>query len=172
MLEEQSDSQSQGNIEQDAQTESLDSGQDYKESYNQEKVYSQKQRQRARKAEAELEKVNARNKKMEEDSLIEQNKYEELWENDKADAEENRSYKKNRRAKLLDSLPEDKRDKFKNLDLISLEAVVEELATNTNKEPMKAVPGQVSTPPLNKAYKDMTDAEKRQWHNQVVESKN
>ena len=95
MLEEQSDSQSQGNIEKDAQTESLDSGQDYKESYNQEKVYSQKQRQRARKAEAELEKVNARNKKMEEDSLIEQNKYKELWENDKADAEENRSYKKN-----------------------------------------------------------------------------
>ena len=172
MLEEQSGSESQENVEQNVQTDTQDSGQNLTDTLNQEKVYSQKQRQRSQKAEAEVEKLTARLKKMEEDTLAEQGKFKEMWERDKDDAEWARGYKKTRKASLLDNLPEDKREKFKNLDLTSLEAVVEELTANTNKEQMKAVPGQVSTPTLNKAYKDMTDAEKRQWHSQVVESKN
>ena len=172
MLEEQSGSESQGNVGQEAQTESQGSGQDYTEALNQEKSYSQKQRQRAQKAEAELEKMIARNKKMEEDSMIEQNKFKELYERDKADAEWARGYKKDRKASLLESLPEDKREKFKNLDLMALEAVAEELVqSKPSTEVMKAVPGQVNTPSLEKPYGEMTDAERRAHHASVINSR-
>ena len=173
MLEDKSGSESQEVVEQDVQTDSPVSDQDANDTRNQEKAYSQKQRQRAQTAEAELEKMKARNKKMEEDAMVEQNKYKELWEQDKSDAEWARDYKKNKKASLLEKLPEDKREKFKNLDLMSLEAVVEELSeAKAAKETMKAVPGQVTTPVTNKPYGEMTETEKRAYHEQVIASKN
>ena len=78
MLEENSGSEPQENIEQSAQTGSQDSVQDSGDNINsQEKVYSQKQRKRAQVAEAENEKLKARIKKIEEDSLAEQGKFKE-----------------------------------------------------------------------------------------------
>ena len=172
MLEEQSGSESQEKIEQDVQTESQDSGQNTNDTLNQEKAYSQKQRQRAQKAEAELEKMNARNKKIEEDSMVEQNKFRELWEKDKVDAEWARGYRQDRRASLLKEIPEAKREKFEkmNLGLEALEAIVEEIST-TPKETMKAVPGQVAVPSLNKPYQDMTTQERKDYHTQVLNSR-
>jgi len=172
MLEEQSGSESQVNSEQDVQTDTQDSGQNSTDSLNQEKAYSQKQRKRAQSAEAENEKLKARMKKIEEDSLAEQGKYKELWEQDKSDAEWARGYKKDRKASLLESLPEDKREKFMNLDLVALEAVVEELSgAKGNKETMKAVPGQVTTPTINKSYGEMSEEERRLYHSQVMGSR-
>ena len=175
MLEEQSGSESQEVVEQDVQTDTQDSGQNLTDTLSQEKSYSQKQRQRAQKAVAELEKMKARNKKMEEDSMVEQNKFKELWEQDKNDAEWARGYKKNRKASLLEKIPEDKREKISNmnLNLDALELFVEELVeTKPSKETMKAVPGQVNTPIMDKPYKDMTEQERKQWHTQVLDSKN
>jgi len=175
MLEEQSGSESQEVVEQGVQTDTPDSGQHLTDTLNQEKAYSQKQRQRSQKAEAEIEKLTARLKKIEEDSMVEQNKYKELWEQDKTDAEWARGYKKNRKASLLEKIPEDKREKINkmNLNLDALELFVEEMTdTNSPKETMKAVPGQVSTPTMNKPYKDMTEQERKQWHTQVLDSKN
>ena len=173
MLEENSGSESQESVEQEAQTDTQESGQNLTETLNQEKVYSQKQRKRAQVAESELEKLKARNKKMEEDSMVEQNKFKELWEQDKTDAEWARDYKKNKKASLLEKLPEDKREKFKNLDLIALEAVVEELIeAKSSKETMKAVPGQVNTPVSTKPYGDMNDQEKRAYHARAIDSRN
>ena len=59
MLEENSGSASQVNVEQDVQTDTQESGQQSNDVLNQEKAYSQKQRQRAQKAESELEKMTA-----------------------------------------------------------------------------------------------------------------
>ena len=117
MLEENSGSTSQEVKEQDVQTDTQDSGQQSNDALSQEKFYSQKQRQRAQKAEAELEKMTARNKKIAEDAMVEQNKFKELWEQDKDDAEWARGYRKDRRASLLTKLPEDKREKFEKMNL-------------------------------------------------------
>ena len=174
MLEEQSGSQPQENVEQDVQTDTQGSGQDLTDSLGQEKAYSQKQRQRAQKAEAELEKMVARNKKMEEDTLVEQNKFKELYERDKGDAEWARGYRKDRKASLLEKIPEDKREKINkmNLNLDALELFVEEMTdTNSSKETMKAVPGQVTTPTINKSYGEMSEEERRLYHSQVMNSK-
>ena len=173
MLEENSGSTSQEVTGQDVQTDAQDSGQQSNDALSQEKSYSQKQRQRAQKAEAELEKMTARNKKIEEEAMVEQNKFKELWEQDKEDAEWARGYRKDRRAGLLLKLPEDKREKFEkmNLGLDALEAIVEEISV-TPKETMKAVPGQVDTPAMDKPYKEMSEQERKAWHTQVLNSKN
>lgn len=172
MLEENSGSESQV-MEQDAQTESSVDGTDYRESFNQEKAYSQKMRARAQQAEAELQKLKARNKKIEEDSLIEQNKYKELWEKDKTDAEWARGFKKTQRAKLLDSLPEDKREKFENMNLKfdALQAIVEEFSAQKKSVSMKAVPGQVGVKQPEKPYSEMTEKEKRAYYEAVAMSR-
>ena len=174
MLEENSGSEPQENIEQSAQTGSQDSVQDSGDNINsQEKVYSQKQRKRAQVAEAENEKLKARIKKIEEDSLAEQGKFKEMWERDKGDAEWARDYQKSKKASLIDKLPEDKRDKFKSLNLEALEAVVEELVQNKpSQETMKAVPGQISPPTLDKPYEEMTEAEREAHHKAIINSRN
>ena len=169
MLEETSDSVSQENTEQEVQPETSEDARDYKEAFNQEKSYSQKTRLRAQAAESELAKYQARNKKMEEEALAEKGKYKELWDKDKEDAEWAREYKKTQRASLLESLPEDKREKFNNMNLsfTALQAIAEEFA-NKPSETMKAVPGQVSTPVSDKPYAEMTESEKRQYFEQAT----
>ena len=173
MLEDQSGSDPQANQEQDVQTDAQAGDQNISDSINQEKAYSQKQRQRAQKAEAELEKMVARNKKMEEDSMVEQNKFKELWEQDKSDAEWARSYKKSKKASLLEKIPEDKRDKFKSWGLDQLETYVQDAVEGSESkgETMKSVPGQVSVPVPDKPYGDMTDAERRAYYELAAQGK-
>ena len=173
MLEENSGSQSQENDGQQAQPEPSADAQESNQSYNQEKAYSAKLRSRAQAAESELEKLQARNKKMEEDNLVNQNKYKELWDKDKSDAEWARDYKKNQRVKMLDSLPDDKREKFEkmNLNFSALQAIVEEFAAKEPAPTMKAVPGQVGIPQTDKPYSDMNDQERRAFYEAASQGK-
>lgn len=145
---------------------------DYKSLYQAEVQNSKKQRAAKQKFESELTTLATKNKAQEEKRLVEQNKYKELWENDKTEAEWARGYKADRHVKLLERLPEDKREKFEkmNLGLDALEAIVDEFSSK--KETMKAVPGQVSTPTTNKPYNDMSDQERRAWHTEVLNSQN
>ena len=171
MMTDNSDSISQENNEQSVQSESQDSVQnnDINDVLEREKSYSQKQRKRAQIAEAELEKIRARQAKLEEESLAEQNKFKELWEKDKDDAAWARDYKKTRHTSLLERIPEEKREKFNNLGIDQLEAVVEEFYKPESKEPMKKVPGQVDVKLPDKSYAEMTDSERRAYHTSVVE---
>jgi hypothetical protein len=174
MLEDQSGSTPQENIEQDVQTDTPGGDQNI-DTLNQEKAYSQKQRKRAQSAESENEKLKARMKKIEEDALAEQGKFKEMWERDKDDAEWARGYRTDRKASLLEKIPEEKREKIKNMDLRldALEVIAEQYTEATPaKETMKAVPGQVDTPNMSKPYKDMTEQERKKWHTQVIDSKN
>lgn len=173
MLEENSGSAPQDNTGQEVQPESSVDAQDYRDSFNQEKVYSQKLRTRAQTAESELEKLKARNKKMEEDNLVSQNKYKELWEKDKTDAEWARDYKKIQREKILDSIPEEKREKFEkmNLKFDALQAIAEEFATKEPAPTMKAVPGQVGVPQTDKPYSEMNDQERRAYYEAASQAK-
>ena len=68
---------------------------------------------------------------------------------------------------MLERLPEDKREKFSNLDLNSLEAVVDELATKP-KEVVKAVHGQIDSPKMDKPWKEMNDEERRAYHDSLM----
>lgn len=172
MLEDQSGSMPQAETGQDAQTD-LQVADQNNSDISQEKVYSQKMRKRAQAAEAELEKFKARNKKIEEDSLVEQNKYKELWEKDKVDAEWARNYRKTKKASLLEKIPEDKRDNFKSWDLDQLETYIADVGASKSEpaETMKPVPGQVNMPELDKPWGEMNDQEKRAYYAQAAQAK-
>ena len=173
MLEDQSGSTPQANIEQDVQTDTPGGDQNI-DTLNQEKAYSQKQRKRAQTSEAENEKLKARIKKIEEDALAEQGKFKEMWERDKVDAEWARGYRTNRKASLLELIPEDKREKIKNMDLKldALEVIAEQYTEATStKETMKAVPGQVSVTAPDKPYGEMDDAERRAYYARLAQEK-
>jgi len=168
MLEEQSGSLPQENEGQSAQNDNQQGDHNYEDSLNQEKVYSQKQRKRAQTAEAELEKLRARQTKIEEDSMVEQNKFKELWEKDRDDAEKYRSYKTKHRASLLEKIPEDKRENFNNWDLEQLETYVSDVYSNEPKsETMKPVHGQVDIQVPDKPWSSMSDDEKRAFYKQA-----
>tara|TARA_R110002020_G_scaffold472472_1_gene700579 strand:- start:6236 stop:6760 length:525 start_codon:yes stop_codon:yes gene_type:complete len=168
MLEEQSGSVSQENSGQEVQNDNKISGHNIDDSLNQEKAYSQKQRKRAQSAESELEKLQARQKKMEEDAMVEQNKFKELWEKDKEDAEKYRSYKTKHRASLLERIPEDKRENFKNWGIEQLETYVSDVfKSDSQGETMKAVHGQVDVPSPDKPWSNMSEEEKRAFYQQA-----
>ena len=170
MLEDASGSQSQDNQEQIAQTESTEVDQKNND-LDQEKSYSKKQRQRAQAAEAENEKLSARLKKLEEDQLAEQNKFQELWERDKEEAEWARNFKKTRKSELLERLPEEDRADFENLYVEALGKVVKRFETlETKKEVMKSVPGGVNPKIKGKDFTQMSDSEKRENWDQIVAS--
>jgi|TARA_A100001201_G_scaffold142312_1_gene140142 hypothetical protein len=140
---------------------------DYKSLYMAEVQNSKKQRAAKQEYKSELEKIATNAKAREQEQLVEQQKFKELWEKDRNDAEWARNYKADRHSKLLDKLPEDKREKFTNLDLTSLEAVVDEFVS-VPKEPSRELRGRVSTPKIDKSYDEMTDNERRQWHEDVM----
>ena len=128
-----------------------DEGVDYKALYQAEVQNSKKQRAAKQKYETQLNELSLKAKQEEEARMVEKEKYKELWEKDKSDAEWARGYKADRHAKLLERLPEDKRAKFENLDLTSLEAVVEEFVESKPQEVVQKVHGRVSTPKPNKS---------------------
>ena len=167
MLEDQSGSTSQENIEQDVQTDSQ-SGDQNLEALSQEKLYSQKQRKRAQMSEAENEKLKARLKKMEEDALAEQGKFKEMWERDKDDAEWARTYKKSKKASLLEKIPEDKREKFKTWGIDQLETYLEDTTNSHGTETMKKVPGIINPPKMTKPFNEMNELEKKAYHESII----
>ena len=169
MLVENSGSEPQDNQEQIAQTESTEVDQNSVDT-DQEKLYSKKQRQRAQAAEAENTKLNARLKKLEEDQLAEQNKFQELWERDKEEADWARNFKKTRKSELLERLPESDRADFENLNIEALSKVVKRLEHTEKKEIMKSVPGGVNPKIKGKDFTQMSDQEKRENWDQIVAS--
>ncbi len=140
---------------------------DYKSLYLAEVQNSKKQRSAKQEYKSQLEKISTEAKVEQQKQLVEQEKYKELWENDKNDAEWARNYKTERHSKLLEKLPEDKRDKFKTLDLTSLEAVVDEFV-NVPRESARELRGRVATPKIDKPYSQMTETERKQYHEEML----
>lgn len=166
MSEEQIVSESKQDMSVDKQHDS-DDNVDYKSLYLSEVQNSKKQRVAKQEYKSQLEKISTEAKEQQQKQLVEQEKYKELWENDKNDAEWARNYKTERHSQLLDKLPENKRDKFKNLDFTSLEAVVEEFVS-VPKESSRELRGRVATPKIDKPYAQMTEAERKQYHEEML----
>ena len=158
--------QEQDNMPVGEQHES-DDNVDYKALYLSEVQNSKKQRNAKQEYKSQLEKISTQAKAKEQEQLVEQQKFKELWEKDRADAEWAREYKTNRHSKLLEKLPENKREKFENLDLTSLEAVVEEFVS-VPKESSRELRGRVATPKIDKPYAQMTEAERKQYHEEML----
>lgn len=143
-----------------------------------EQAYAKKQRQRAQVAEEELANLKKDLAEKKTAQLAEQGKYKEMyteladkargWE---ADAKEYQSLVKSEKNDLLEQLPEEDREVFKDLGLKQLRKVVAKVTTPKPDVP-KAVPGTVKDQPIEqKQYADMTPEERATWHNNIMQPK-
>ena len=94
---------------------------------------SKKYRKRAQDAEAELQKVKDSLNKLQEDKLKEKEDFKTLYEQNEAkindltaNADKWAKYESTKRETLLESIPEEKREKYSNLDLEILEDLTKE----------------------------------------------
>ena len=113
---------------------------------------SKKYRKRAQDAESQLAKLNKQLESQENTKLKEKEEFKTLAEKLEAENTSLNSYKdkyeglvEQRKSKLLERLPEDKRETFKNKDLDVLEFMVSELKTKTQEPSARNLVGTKDT---------------------------
>ena len=160
--------------EQVAQSNSSDENVDYKALYNEEISNSQKQRKGKQDFKAKYESLIEAQKTAEEEKMIADGKLKEVIEAQKAEIksyklakEELDSLKASEMKSLLEKIPEDKREQYQNLDVPMLRNIVEDFYTNQNSNPQPK-PGASRQVEINKPYAQMTEEERKIWHNQTL----
>ena len=140
---------------------------------------SKKYRKRAQDAEARIAKMEKTMAKAEEIKLKEKEDFKSLYEKVSSEneslssvAEKWTKYEETRRASLLESHPEEDRESLANLPLDTLEFVTNKINNVQNKQNAKEVVGRTKNVVTNKPFSEMTEAEKRQWHKDVMGSQN
>ena len=130
---------------------------------------SKKYRKRAQEAESQLAKLQKKIAAQEEEKLKQKEDFKSLYEkvssenaNLTQDAERWKSYESNKRTALLDRHPEDERESLSRLDLATLEYVTNKISKPTNPEVVGRA--KVSAQMSNKAWKDMSDDERRAFY--------
>ena len=140
---------------------------------------SKKYRKRAQDAEARIAKMEKTMAKAEEIKLKEKEDFKSLYEKVSSEneslssvAEKWTKYEETRRASLLESHPEEDRESLANLPLDTLEFVTNKINNVQNKQNAKEVVGRTKNVVTTKPFSEMTEAEKRQWHKDVMSSQN
>ena len=140
---------------------------------------SKKYRKRAQDAEARIAKLEKGMAKAEEAKLKEKEDFKTLYEKVSSENEslsnkaaEFDKYQETRRASLLEKHPEEDRESLANLPLDTLEFVTNKINNVQNKQNAKEVVGRTKNVVTNKPFSEMTEAEKRQWHKDVMSSQN
>ena len=134
---------------------------------------SKKYRARAQDAEARIAKMEKILAKAEEEKLKEKEDFKTLYEqasskieNLSSTADKWAKYEEARRTSLLEKHPEEDRESLANLPLDTLEFVTNKI--NGAKPNAPEVAGRTKKVVSNKPYSEMTDAEKREWHNNAI----
>ena len=140
---------------------------------------SKKYRSRAQDAEARIAKMEKSMAKAEETKLKEKEDFKALYEKVSSENESLSSvadkwikYEETKRASLLESHPEEDRESLANLPLDTLEFVTNKINNVQNKQNAKEVVGRTKNVVTTKSFSEMTEAEKRQWHKDVMSSQN
>ena len=140
---------------------------------------SKKYRKRSQDAEARIAKMEKTMAKAEETKLKEKEDFKSLYEKVSSEneslssvAEKWTKYEETRRASLLERHPEEDRESLANLPLDTLEFVTNKINNVQNKQNAKEVVGRTKNVVTTKPFSEMTEAEKRQWHKDVMSSQN
>ena len=160
--------------EQVAQSNSSEENVDYKALYNEEIANSKKQRKGKQDFQSKYETLIESQKVAEEEKMIADGKLKEVIDAQKAELksyklakEELDSLKASEMKSLLEKIPEDKREQYQNLDVPMLRNIVEDFYTNQNSNPQPK-PGASRQVEINKPYAQMTEEERKIWHNQTL----
>ena len=147
---------------------------DFESSYNQEIENSKKLRKRAQEAEKKIADYEAKAKIAKEKKLKEEGNFKELLaERDAHIAKTESQYNEaseiisSEKQRLLESFPEDDRGDFENLNLTQLRKIHNKLNVKRpdNRPSQKSA---AHNPLNNKKYSDMSDAERREYHKQMM----
>ena len=138
---------------------------------------SKKYRSRAQDAEARISEMEKKFEKAEESKLKEKEDFKTLYEKVSSEneslssvAEKWTKYEETKRGSLLESHPEEDRESLANLPLDTLEFVTNKINNVQNKQNAKEVVGRTKNVVTTKPFSEMTEAEKRQWHKDVMSS--
>tara|TARA_R100001594_G_C3985510_1_gene251149 strand:+ start:169 stop:702 length:534 start_codon:yes stop_codon:yes gene_type:complete len=162
--------------DQSGQTDSPAVEADYKNLYGEEVQNAKKLRARAQDAEAKIQEMLKAQETNKVKQLKENEKYKELYEQTQAKLDEVSPFKEkwaqyegNKRESLLSQLPEEDRERLANEKLDTLEYITNKLNNNKPPNPKHAPAGKVTTAPaLEKPYGEMTESERRAWHENVM----
>ena len=134
---------------------------------------SKKYRKRAQDAEARIAKLEKSIAKAEETKLKEKEDFKALYEKVSSEneslssvAEKWTKYEKTKRASLLEKHPEEDRESLQGLPLDTLEFVTNKI--NGAKANAPEMVGRTKNVVTTKPFSDMTEAEKREWHKNVI----
>ena len=150
---------------QETQTESTDVGALIAE--------SKKYRKRSQDAEARIAELEKSMAKAEETKLKEKEDFKTLYEKVSSEnetlssvAEKWTKYEETKRASLLEKHPEEDRESLQGLPLDTLEFVTNKI--NGAKVNAPEMVGRTKNVVTTKPFSDMTEAEKREWHKNVI----
>ena len=134
---------------------------------------SKKYRKRAQDAEARIAEMEKKMAKAEEAKLKEKEDFKALYEKVSSENEANASkvekwtkYEETRRASLLEKHPEEDRESLQGLPLDTLEFVTNKI--NGAKANAPEMVGRTKNVVTTKPFSDMTEAERREWHKNVI----
>ena len=134
---------------------------------------SKKYRKRAQDAESRLASLEKKLQQQEESKLKEKEEFKTLYEQSsskvemlEANAEKWSKYEEGKRASLLEKHPEEDRESLVNLPLDTLEFVTNKI--NGAKANAPEMVGRTKNVVTTKPFSDMTEAERREWHKNVI----
>ena len=138
--------------EQDVQTATPEGDVDYEALYHKEKKYSQSLRSRAQDAESKNEKLSLKSEEDRQAKLIAEGKKDDLivelrekTKNMESELSVFRQQMETKKDSLLQSIPEDDRVHYENMNLEQLEHFVNKMQANNVSNPAEAVQGRVNS---------------------------
>ena len=138
---------------------------------------SKKYRKRSQDAETRLSELEKKLESAEEAKLKEKEDFKALYEKVSSEneslnqnADKWNKYEGNRRNTLLESVPEEERERLEKLDLDTLEYVTNKI--NNVKANAPEVAGNARGKIPSKSFSEMNEAEKRAWHKDVLNNIN
>ena len=142
---------------------------DYKALYLDEVQNAKKLRKRAQDAEETVQKNTKTQETLKVKQMQEQEKYKELYESVAPFKDKWESYESKRREALLSKLPEEDRESMSSKDIETLEYIVKikEESKPVNPQHQASAPRKVN---LDKPYEQMSEQERKAWHEDVMKN--
>ena len=152
---------------------------DYKALYLKEIENSKKQRASKQTATSEVDRLKVQLNQYEEEKLIAEGKQSELIDKLKADNKDLSTYKEkyetylaDEKKNILEQFPEEDREELAGKDLDTLKYIQKKtLTVQPQGSHIPSIPSMVKNSAPPKPFAEMTDAEKKAWHESVVQSK-
>ena len=155
---------------QEEQPQIQDGSVDYKALYLDEVQNAKKLRKRAQDAEETVQVTTKERETQKVKQMKEQEKYKELYESVAPFKDKWESYESNRRETLLSKLPEEDRESMSSKDLDTLEYVVKIKEESKPSNPQHQANASRNMH-IDKPYSEMTDKERRAWHEKTFKQK-